>query len=148
MTGGDGSWPTKTSNTHWSNNVKRYRLKSDDEQAALDRQRSLGVGDLADEIALTRSLIERAVDAGHVALASGLLTTLGKLTTEYEKARIRSGDLLPREDAVRLGQLMAGIVPDVLRDARVPEWELLCDEVIRRVERAPLLLTDERNTHE
>lgn len=125
--------------------MKRYLLSHDDEQAALERQRAIGVGDLQDEIALTRSLVERAVNAGHVALASGLLVTLGKLTAEYEKARIRSGNLLPREEAVRLGQMLANIVPGVLQDAGVSGWEMLCDEIIARINRAPLLLTDERN---
>lgn len=121
----------------------RYELTNAEQQQALQRQRSLGVGDLEDEIALTRSLIERAVNAGHTALASGLLTTLGKLTHAYEQARIRSGDLLPREDVIRLGQALAAVIPDVLQDASVPEWELLCDEVIRRINQSPLLLTHE-----
>ena len=102
---------------------QRYQLAEAEQAARLTAHRELGVGDLADEIALCRSLIERATNAGHVALASNLLVTLSKLMHSYEQARLRSGEIIDKQAIVQYALGIVEIVHRELLAANHPGWE-------------------------
>jgi hypothetical protein len=107
------------------------------------------------ELALARSLCERAANAGHHALAANLLATISKLSAATTAQKIRLGELLEKEAAFRLVKELVDLVTNVIRD-RFPGWEDALEQLANQMdvavedttnepEQKPRLLTHEGN---
>ena len=113
---------------------ENYRLVQAEQQKRLDQFAQGDVVSLEREIALCRSIIEQAANAGHTALANNLLVTLSKLIAEHERARIRSRDLIPRDRAMSLAREVYQAVIAEFED--IPGWEERMVRVAARVTRS------------
>lgn len=92
----------------------KYRLAIDDAQNRLDELSKGDASDLRDEIALCRLLLESAANQQSPATVS-LMQTLGKLSTADLQNRLRSRDLLERDEAIQLGRKLCSIVGEEIK---------------------------------
>jgi len=105
------------------NHEEKYLLEDQKRQARLDAfNQSEQVSSLRQEIAMTRMLIEEAINANSPGLANNLLSTLTKLQHEHETAQLRAGELLAKEKILQLGQRMIDAVLAAFQGS-CPDWE-------------------------
>lgn len=95
-------------------NENKYRLAISDAQNRLDELSKGDASDLRDEIALCRLLLESATNQQSPAAIS-LLQTLGKLSTADLQNRLRSRDLLERDEAMQIGRMLCSIVGEEIK---------------------------------
>lgn len=99
--------------------------------------------DVSSDIALTRALIERAVESGSVGLAGGLLATLGRLTVAHTSNEVRRHDLLHRSIVIDLARGIVSLLIAELRSRDIPDWESIGADV---AEKMAVLLKTTTNT--
>jgi hypothetical protein len=109
-----------------------YKLNEDKQQKRLAQFSADTItADLSDSIALTKTLIESAANAGQSVLVKDLLNVLANLTKAHRLEQVRAGELLNKNACRRLGRDLAEIVADELQD--IPGFEDIVDRVLARV---------------
>ncbi len=86
------------------------------------------VGQVADEVRLCKMLIRRAVEQNHVGLANSLLSTLAKLASTQVDNAVRCGQLLERNELLKMGQELSAAL--VTRLEGVSNYDRLVDGVL------------------
>lgn len=106
--------------------ITKYKLAHDQAQKRLAELSESSREDLRDEIALCRFLLEASVDNNSPA-SIAILQTCAKLSQADLQNRIRSRDLLAREDAMKLADQLVSIVID--------EVGMIsgCEEIVSRI---------------
>lgn len=108
----------------------KFRLAQGEAQQRLTELSRGDPSDLRDEIALCRYLLESAANESSPA-AIALLQTAGKLAQADLANRLRIGDLLAREQVVRIARELCSIVSDELQV--LPGFEDILDRVADRI---------------
>jgi hypothetical protein len=115
------------------NSKANYKLAEQKQQERLaDFQSESATHDLSDSIALTKTLIESAANAGHTMLVKDLLGVLANLTKAHRIEQVRTGELLSKQAVRALGYKIGTIVAEEFAD--VPGFEVRMDRVCERVE--------------
>ena len=137
-----------------TNHKTRYLLAAENRES-YDRFSQVGQPErLEAELALARSLCERAANAGHHTLAANLLATIAKLSAATTTQKIRLGELLEKEAALRLVRQIIDLVTNVIRDRFVgwedaleqlaDQMEATVEDTTNEPEQSPPLLAHER----
>jgi len=134
-----------------TDHAARYILDSGN-QSAYDRFAQVDSPErLEAELALARSLCERATNAGHHALAANLLGVIAKLSCATTAQKVRMDELLEKRVALQLGLQIVELLSTEL-EGKFPGWEntltAVADKLAATIEEAsnePLRLTDERS---
>ena len=115
------------------NSKANYRLAEQRQQERLaEFQLESATHDLSDSIALTKTLIESAANAGQMLLVKDLLGVLANLTKAHRIEQIRTGELLSKQAVRALGHKLAMIVAEEFED--VEGFEQRIDRVCERVQ--------------
>jgi len=119
----------------------KYRLAISDAQKRLAELSQGDVSDLRDEIALARLLLESAASQNSPA-AIALLQTLGKLSAVDLQNRLRTHDLLTREEAMRFAQELCSIVSEEIKtlDGFEDVLQRIAERIEHTTKRQPLQL--------
>lgn len=91
------------------------------------------VSDLTRELETARSLLDLAVEKGNGSLANALLSTISKLSREWELSRFRSGEVLSRQTVMRFGSQVGVAIADELKAREIGNWEEICDGIVQRI---------------
>jgi hypothetical protein len=89
--------------------------------------------ELENECALLRALAEQTVKDGKYGLATSILNVLAKVSSARQSLAVQSGELLPRELAVRVFLAFGDLVTETLRAHHVPDWETIVAELSRQI---------------
>jgi hypothetical protein len=84
------------------------------------------------DLALARSLCERAANAGQPALAANLLATIARLSAAATAQKVRLGELLEKRAIMELGRELVALVTNVVKD-RFVGWEQAIDQLADQV---------------
>lgn len=124
----------------------RYRLAMSDAQRRLAELSEGNASDLRDEIALARLLLESAANQQSPA-AIALLQTLGKLSAVDLQNRLRTHDLLTREEAINFARELCEIVMEEMKclDGYETVLERIADRIEHKRKQQPLQLEDHCN---
>ncbi len=118
-------------------NKTRYKMNEAISQKRLDELQSQRDGTLEAEIAAARLLLESALQ-NNSGQALAIMSVLGNLVKTDRLQRIQSGELLDKQQLVKLAGEMSDILCDELQDTH-PGWELTLDRISFRV---AALITD------
>ncbi|HEY4761931.1 MAG TPA: hypothetical protein VIH42_15240 [Thermoguttaceae bacterium] len=115
------------------NHKNKYRLAQNEAQKRLTELSQSNTADLRDELGLCRLLIESAVDQQSPA-AIALLQTAAKLSQADLQNKIRSRDLLERDEAMQFAKNLCSIVADEI--VVLPGFEDVLVRIAERIEEA------------
>ncbi len=125
---------------------QKYLLADAEQQKRCDEFAQMP-SSLDADLALARTLAERAANAGSDGLASAILSVVAKLSAANVQNKIRQGELLERKLAMQMARALADITADELQD-KFPDWEDTLARIGNRFEAAmkhqPLQLEDHR----
>jgi len=127
------------------NHENRYRLAISDAHKRLAELSQGSGSDLRDEIGLCRLLLESAANQQSPA-AIALLQTIAKLSAVDLQNRIRTHDLLTREEVMKFAKELCEIVTEEIKN--LDGYEDVLGRIAERIEHRqsqPLQLEDHRN---
>ena len=84
---------------------------------------------LRGEVALLRTMIERAVRDEKFSLANSLLATLSKVSACHQQAEVRAGSLLEKAVALKLMKNLTTRLCEILRGYDLPCYERIVDRM-------------------
>ena len=121
--------------------TNKYRLAAAEAQERLHELSQGNASDLRDEVSLCRLLLEEA--AGQQSPATiPLMQTLAKLSSVDLQNRIRTHDMLTRDEALRFVQEVCSIVSDEIQS--LDGFENVLERIAERLEnKAPQLEYDD-----
>jgi hypothetical protein len=100
--------------SHSMNHENKYRLAQEQAQRRLAELSEGDATDLRDELALCRYLLESAAQQSSPA-AIALLQTAAKLSQADVQNRLRSRDLMDRDEVMRVARELCSIVSDEIQ---------------------------------
>jgi hypothetical protein len=116
------------------NDRQKYLLAKSEQQSRYDDLAEMP-DTLDADLALARTLAERAANAGSDGLASAILSVVAKLSAANVSSKIRQGELLERNIVMQMGRMLAEITTDEIRD-RFEGWEDALDNITVRFDTA------------
>lgn len=128
------------------NDREHYFLENEKQQNRYDTLAEMS-SSLDADLALARTLAERAANAGHDGLSATILGIVAKLSSANTQNKIRQGELLERKAVVFMARVLAEITADEVQD-KFPDWQDCLVRISDRYEDSlknnPLQLEDHR----
>jgi hypothetical protein len=113
--------------------AERYKLNEAKQQARLgDFLQTADLSTLQNEIALARTMLESASNAGNTVLARDLLGVVSALVKTHRQQREKDGLLLDKAAVVELGNEIAVILADEFADV-VDDFPERMDRTAERI---------------
>lgn len=123
--------------------MTQYDLQDDEANRRLREFDLDDPGSLRRELALCRMMLEQAAAGKQMGLSVALLSTIGRLAAQYNKAEARKNTFLHRGALLRIANDLISIIADELRE--VPDFESKIDRINQGL---VLRITSEHNTEQ
>jgi len=107
------------------NDRQRYLLATAEQQTRYDDFTEMP-DTLDADLALARTLAERAANAGSDGLASAILSVVAKLSAASTQNKVRQGELVERKMALQLARTLAEITADEIQEKFEGWQDSLC----------------------
>jgi hypothetical protein len=112
------------------NTKEQYRLREAEQQARLGEfLTSSSLASLENEIALARTLLETATNAGNVMLVRDLLGVIGKLIHTHRQQMVQDGQLLGKAAVETLAESIVSILIEELDGIDPRKIDIVADRI-------------------